>query len=159
MAHLTLKIKGPLADLVFQSSWAGILFWSIFDFHLGATAAVSCRQNTAIEIKFSMCKCLSNSWGQGGPVKCWGCEEEEVFTSLGPCCRAVRLSLSCNTCTLQRSLLQLQQANDTTAAPWCSAGPDLEQLCWCLDSLPGSSERETEADGRSLGSTQNSGKV
>lgn len=54
MAHLTLKIKELLADLVLQSSWAGSHFWRMVDLHLGATASVSIRQNTTIQVDISM---------------------------------------------------------------------------------------------------------
>lgn len=82
-----------------------------------------------------MCKCLSNSWLQEGPLKCWGCEEEKIFlSSLGPFCKTMRLSPCCNTYTLQCSLLRVQWANDScTVMVW-----NLGQLCRCLNSLPGS---------------------
>lgn len=54
MAHLTLKIKELLADLVLQSSWAGSHFWRMVDLHLGATASVSIRQNTTIQVDISV---------------------------------------------------------------------------------------------------------
>lgn len=100
------------------------------------------RQNTAFEIKSSMClstwSCVSNSCRHEGPMKCWGCEEEEVFTSLVPHCRAMGLSLCCNTWTLQQPALPLQRANDRISALWCPVGPDLGQLCWCRKSSPSS---------------------
>lgn len=90
------------------------------------------RQNTAFEIKFSMClstwSCVSNSWGQEGPMKCWG----------GLHLPGTSLSLSCNTWTLQQPALPLQRANDRISALWCPVGPDLGQLCWCHKSSPSS---------------------
>lgn len=54
MAHLTLKIKELLADLVLKSSWAGSHFWRMVDLHLGEAASVSIRQNTTVQIGVSM---------------------------------------------------------------------------------------------------------